>query len=97
MGRVRRVFLTLVAFVRFVGEKFRVDIAYIFREWRLFAGMALVVTGLLSFVSDRYCDGNSSSAYTCTRPATYYYYPWWATVLVVVGGVLVVLWFLRKK
>jgi hypothetical protein len=64
---------------------------------RLILGVLVTMLGLLSFASDRYCDGNVSSYYACTRPSTYYYYPWWAVVLVLLGVLLIMLWYLRRK
>jgi hypothetical protein len=73
------------------------DLANIVEHGRLFLGTFLTLVGILSFASDRYCDGNTSAYYACTRPATYYYYPWWATLLIILGSFSVMLWFLRKK
>lgn len=80
-----------------VKDAIAVDAEEIIRHGRLFLGLALTLSGLLSFSSDRYCDGNASSYYACTRPATYYYYPWWAITLTLVGSFLIVLWFLRRQ
>ncbi len=96
-GFVRRVMLTIGAFVSLVWRKLRGDIRVVARDARIFIGLGLVLTGLLSVASDRYCDGNASSHYTCTRPSTYYFYPWWAILLVIVGSFLIVLWYLRRK
>lgn len=73
------------------------DGVYVLREGRLFLGMLLLAVGLLSFASDRYCDGTASTHFACTRPTTYYYYPWWAIVLVILGTFLVLLWWLRRR
>jgi len=72
------------------------DVELIRTNLKIVLGSMLTVVGALSFASDRYCDGNTSSYYACTRPATYYYYPWWAVLLVVIGVTLIVLWFLRR-
>ena len=80
-----------------VKDVIAVEMDEILRHARLFTGLALTVVGLLSFTSDRYCDGNASSYYACTRPATYYFYPWWAILLIVLGSFLIVLWFLRRQ
>jgi hypothetical protein len=86
----------LRATVLFLRDKLYADVALITQNTRLFLGIALVGLGALSFSSDRYCDGNTSTYYACTRPATYYYYPWWAITFVTLGSFLIVLWFLRK-
>ncbi len=85
------------AFYLFIYDIIIDDIGVIFRNSRIFIGIALVVIGVLSFGSGKYCDGNTSSYYACTRPSTYYYYSWWAITLVVLGSFLIVLWFLYKK
>ena len=83
--------------LRAIGALFGADITQIVHAWRLFLGATLVVIGILSFASDRYCDGNTSTYAACTRPSTYYYYPWWGVGLVVLGTLLVTLWMLRRK
>jgi hypothetical protein len=93
----KRVVFICGALVLVVKDMVVVDVEEISRHGRLFFGLALTLVGLLSFASDRYCDGNASSYYACTRPATYYYYPWWAILLIVIGSFLVVLWFLRRQ
>lgn len=96
-GVLRRVVLTLGALILFVRDELVRDVEDILLHGRLFIGLALTVSGLLSFSSDKYCDGTAANYYACTRPATYYYYPWWAILLVVIGSFFVVLWFLRRK
>jgi hypothetical protein len=96
------VFIRLVArvtkaMVLFVRDKMYEDIELMLYHSRLFLGILLIGLGLFSFASDRYCDGNASSFYACTRPATYYYYPWWAILFMLIGTVLLTLWVLRKK
>jgi hypothetical protein len=100
--RKKRVFMqiffrTLVAFVLFLQTKIKNDAVLLFNNTRLFFGLALLLVGLFSFSSGKYCDGNSSNYYSCTRPSTYYYYPWWTIVFITLGSFFVVLWFLRKK
>lgn len=73
-------------------DDIRLGVAHI----RLVVGTVLMTIGLLSFASDRYCDGTASSHYACTNPSAYYYYPWWAVGLVSVGVLLVVLWWVRR-
>lgn len=85
------------AFWVFVRNKLWDDILLLLQNGRLFLGLAMVLVGLLSFASDRFCDGGTSSYYTCTRPATYYFYPAWAILIVLVGAFFIVLWFLRKQ
>jgi hypothetical protein len=81
----------------FVRDLVATDGRVIAGHLRLFIGLVALAVGLLSFTSDRYCDGNTSNYYACTRPSTYYYYPWWATALVVLGMVSITLWLLRTK
>jgi hypothetical protein len=88
---------TSVAFFVFLKDRLRDDFVFILYNSRLFFGIILFVTGVLSFSSGKYCDGNSSSYYACTRPSTYYYYEWWAIVFVILGVFSIVLWLLRKK
>jgi hypothetical protein len=103
-GKKRRgfVFIRLVfrmgkAMLLFLKDKIYEDFELMLYHGRLFFGIILTGIGMLSFTSDRYCDGNTSSFYACTRPATYYYYPWWAILCTLLGTVFVTLWFLRKK
>lgn len=102
--RKRRGIYILVWFLRmgravalFFRDKIKNDFGIVALHNKLFIGILLLIVGVMSFDSGKYCDGNSSNYYACTRPSTYYYYPWWAILLVVVGSFSVVLWFLRKK
>lgn len=97
VGRMGKMWRTVVAVVLFFRDAVMEDLARIWKHGRLFLGMVLTTLGVLSFASDRYCDGNTSAYYACTRPATYYYYPWWAILLILLGSCSIVLWFLRKK
>jgi hypothetical protein len=94
---LRRIFFTLGALILFIRDELAEDVRDIAVHGRLFVGIALTLIGMLSFASDKYCDGTAANYYTCTRPATYYYYPWWALLLVVIGSFFIVLWFLRRK
>jgi hypothetical protein len=85
------------AFARVGVRALREDCIDLFLEGRLTLGSALLVVGLMSFTSDRYCDGTASTYYACTNPSTYYFYPSWAIVLVVIGTWFIVLWFLRRR
>lgn len=82
---------------RVVARTVFADMRICISAWRLVVGLLLVVSGLLAFASDRYCDGTASAYYACTNPSTYYYYPWWAIMLTAIGVVLCVLWFLRAR
>jgi hypothetical protein len=93
----RRAFFTLGALVLFIRDELVRDVQDIVLSGRLFLGITSLLVGLLSFASDKYCDGNAANYYTCTRPATYYFYPWWAILLIVIGSFLIVLWFLRRQ
>jgi hypothetical protein len=88
---------TVAAFFVFLKDKIQEDIIQIAHNGRLFLGILFVLLGTFSFASEKYCDGNTSSYYTCTRPATYYYYPSWAIMLIILGTFFIVLWFLRLK
>ena len=79
------------------AQSVRADVHVCVSAWRLVLGLVFVVVGLLSFASDRYCDGTVSSHYACTNPSTYYFYPWWTIMLTAIGAVLCVLWFLRAR
>ena len=85
------------AVVLFFRDAITDDLAIVWKHGRLFLGLILTIVGLLSFAADRYCDGNTSINYACTRPSSYYYYPWWAILLIILGSFSIVLWFLRKK
>lgn len=63
----------------------------------LFAGLVLFTTGVFSFRSDKYCEGNATEYYACTNPTTYYYYPTITIAAVVVGIVLIALWKMNQK
>lgn len=92
---VRAVTMVVAGVSRLFARAVERDIAVMFQNGRLILGTLFVIVGVLSFASDRYCDGNVSSYYACTRPSTYYYYPWWAIVLVLLGTLLLLLWWLR--
>jgi hypothetical protein len=96
-GRMRKTGRVIGAVWRMLCDAFVDDVHTLFAHLRLFLGVGATVVGLLSYTSDRYCDGNTSTYYACTRSSTYYYYPWWAIVLVVAGLYGVVLWFLRSR
>lgn len=96
-GLVRRAFFILGAATLYVRDTVYEDVRDMLAHKRLFAGTGLILVGLLSFASDRYCDGSTASYYTCTRPSTYYYYPWWAILAVIIGSFFTVLWFLRRR
>lgn len=75
----------------------RETVAVIVREFDLFLGNALLVVGLLSFESDKYCDGNTADYLSCTRPSTYYYFDYLDIILVVIGATIVLAWFLKQR
>lgn len=90
-------FRALIRVALYLLEKAQKDFLVAWMNIKLFLGVAMICIGFLSFQSGRYCDGNASSQYVCTRPATYYYYPFWAVVLTVLGSMLVILWTLRRS
>jgi SNF family Na+-dependent transporter len=67
------------------------------REATLFAGTFFVIVGMLSFSSNKYCDGNTAEYLSCTRPTTYYYYGSFQIALVILGVFLVLLWVLKRR
>jgi hypothetical protein len=71
--------------------------ASVVREFDLFLGNALLLIGLLSFESDKFCDGNTADYLSCTRPSTYYYFDYLDIFLIVVGSTLVIAWFLKQR
>lgn len=95
--RVRKTFAFFCVLLGYVRKGVQEDLLRIVANIRLFAGFALLFWGLLSFASDRYCDGNTSAYYSCTRPSTYYYYPWWSVLLVVAGVFGITLWHVSRR
>lgn len=71
--------------------------AAVVREFDLFLGNALILIGLLSFESDKYCDGNTADYLSCTRPSTYYYFDYLDIALIILGSTLVIAWFLKQR
>jgi hypothetical protein len=67
------------------------------RDASLFIGVALTVVGLLSFHSDKFCDGNTADYLSCTRPSTYYFYSPVEIGIVVVGIFLIMIWMRNTK
>lgn len=63
----------------------------------LFLGAALTIVGVLSFNSDKYCDGNTVEYLSCTRPNTYYYFSGFDIALVVVGVSLILIWVVKNR
>ena len=96
-GVVQGVIRVIIAVYLFIYDIVMDDIKIIVRNTRLFAGIAFTTIGVFSFESSKYCDGNTSNYYACTRPSTYYYYSWWAIFLIVIGLFSIVLWFVRNK
>jgi hypothetical protein len=69
----------------------------IVRQKELFVGTALTIIGLMSFESDKFCDGNTADYLSCTRPSTYYYFDALDIALVVLGVTLLLLWIARSR
>lgn len=63
----------------------------------LFIGVALTLIGVLSFESDKFCDGNTAEYLSCTRPSTYYFYSPFDIAIVVVGVFLILIWIRRAR
>lgn len=99
-GRISALFAKVRALSRFVGSRavdlFVDDIAVIVANGRVFAGMILFLIGLFGFESDRYCDGNTATYLSCTRPSTYYYFSAFDIFLIVIGATLVLLWLIDR-
>ena len=67
------------------------------KEIELFVGTALVLIGLFSFESDKFCDGNTADYLSCTRPSTYYYFGSLDIFCIVLGTFLILFWVLRSR
>lgn len=70
---------------------------YLLLETELFLGAALVAIGLLSFESDKFCDGNTADYLSCTRPSTYYFFDWLDVTLIILGIFLILIWVLKTR
>ncbi len=90
--------MSFIAYVRkSVVEGGKETCAAVVREFDLFLGNALLLIGLLSFESDKYCDGNTADYLSCTRPSTYYYFDWLDILLIIIGSTLIIAWFLKQR
>ncbi len=67
------------------------------KEIELFLGTALVLMGVFSFESDKFCDGNTADYLSCTRPSTYYYFGSLDIFFIILGTFLILFWFLRTR
>ncbi len=67
------------------------------KEIELFIGTALVLIGLFSFESDKFCDGNTADYLSCTRPSAYYYFGSLDIFCIVLGTFLILFWVLRSR
>jgi len=72
------------------------DWVIIRREYDIFLGALLFLTGLLDFHSGKYCDGNTADYLSCTRPVTFYYYTWLEIILIILGVGFILLWFMKR-
>jgi hypothetical protein len=68
------------------------DFWRIWDNFRLFLGSSLLLVGLLSIESARYCDGSPEDTFACTRPSTYYYFDALDITLIILGTILILLW-----
>lgn len=82
---------------RAVSRRFVRAVRYLLTETELFLGLALFTVGLLSFESDKYCDGNTADYLSCTRPSTFYYFDWIDISLIVIGIFLITIWVLKTQ
>lgn len=76
--------------VRQVKKNLKKELQLLVQSLRLVFGVVFLVVGLFNFSAGRFCDGNPTSYYSCTNPATFYYFSWWAILLVIVGCLLFV-------
>jgi hypothetical protein len=67
------------------------------REPALFLGAALLLVGLLSFESGKYCDGNTAQYLSCTRPAVYYYFDALDVTSAVLGAFFMLAWMVKRR
>lgn len=81
------------SFIEFLSSSWRT----IMRHKELFAGIGFTLVGLLSFNSDKFCDGNTADYLSCTRPSTFYYFDWLDITLIVAGVFLALIWYLRDR
>ena len=72
-------------------------VSIIRQEGELFFGTALLLLGLLSFESSKYCDGNTIEYLSCTRPATYYYFDWLDISCVILGVFFLMFWRIKRQ
>lgn len=84
-------------FMRSLMHRAASALRHLLLETELFIGTALLAVGLLSFESDKYCDGNTADYLSCTRPSTYYYFDWLDVTLIVLGIFFILIWFLNKR
>lgn len=96
-GIIRSTFFTF-GYVLLIFRKALVDdLKLMWDDLRLFIGAVVVVIGLLSFESERYCDGTAATHAACTRPSTYYYFEPWTIAMITLGCVLLLLWWVRRR
>lgn len=62
----------------------------------LFLGFGISIFSLLNFSSDKYCDGNTATHFSCIHPSTYYYYETHIIFLFIVGIFLITFWHLKR-
>ena len=62
----------------------------------LFLGLGISTYSFLNFSSDKYCDGNTATHFSCTHPSTYYYYETHFIFLFILGIFLVTFWHLKR-
>lgn len=100
-GRMRKsarvTFFSLGFWTLLIRDALVDDAAIVWNHFRLVFGVVLLLTGLLTFDSGRYCDGLLESQADCTRPSTYYYFDATSIILMVIGALLVVVWRLRDR
>jgi uncharacterized membrane protein YidH (DUF202 family) len=98
VGKPARSIFYSMGFIGLIIKDAVVDDALtILAQARLFIGIALVVIGLMTFSSGKFCDGGTAIGSNCTRPSTYYYFNTTSIVLVVTGTFLTVLWTVRNR
>ena len=87
----------VMSFFEGIYEFFAVSLRTIGQHKELFLGVAFTLVGLLSFKSDKFCDGNTADYLSCTRPSTYYFYSPLDIAVITVGVFLIMIWVLKAR
>lgn len=96
-GKMKVAWLILMHVVEGVYDFVGRNVAVVLSAKELFLGSALTIIGLMSFETDRFCDGNTADYLSCTRPNAYYYFDSLDIALVVLGITLILCWFIARR